>query len=1376
MASGLHLRFEGQIQPSFARAEDLLQGDKPRSAEGVGIPQPILGENVKQFVRIVACLISPLMLVMACLAQQSGLQSNAASGAKPVKYGNLPLLFVRNQGQADPGVQFFSTGAGYNVFLTSGDMVLLLKPSEVANPDALKIPAAPVAPAPQARSLATAPPSRTTLLPLTAAAAMAFKLVGASTNPTVVGENPQVTKANYFIGNDRSKWLTNIPTYGQVRYKNVYPGIDLVYYGTQHQVEYDFDVSPGADPTKIQFAVQGADTLSIDSDGNLMLTKGTGELHFQAPMVYQLSAGQRVKVPGSYAVSGSNRIGFTVNNYDSSKPLVIDPVLIYSTFLGGSSYDSARGIAVDSNGNAYVVGQTSSPNFPLATLGNLTPGSTYIFLSKLDVSGTTLLWTDYVCGTSGSDWPAGIAVDTQGNAYITGVTYSSDFPMVNAFQGSLNGSDDAFVSKVSTDGSQLMYSTYLGGSNWNQASGVTVDSTGLATVVGTTASLDFPMANAFQSTASPNQNSYYGDYGFVTKFSADGSTLVFSTYLGGSQVDVTDCWGCGPYSQISGIAVDANGNVYVTGETDTTDFPVSDGAYLSENPTTNSDGYETSFITSFTPSGGLNYSTYFGGTTYSYIAALTVDSSDAVYVTGSAPADGSFPVTNTSICNLSNANCSSAFVAKLNASGTEVIYSTFLGPNNSTQGMSIQVDPSGDAYVLANFGNQNYVLTNPIEVYNNTGGPLIDEIDPTGSTELFSTFLGGSNGTSPTSMVVDANSSIFVTGVTGSNDFPVVQSAFQGTYAGNNDVFISKITPDNDPAFTVYPSLLQFSTRTVGTTSVMQTTTIRNMGTAALNINSKTLVGDFAETDNCNSSVAAAATCALTITFTPTTPGSRFGTITFGDNAAGSPHFINLVGDGSAPLASITPTSLTFASAAVSITSAAQTVTLSNTGNATLNIGDIQISGDFAQTNNCPPALSFGSSCQFQITFTPAAGGVLTGALTLTDDAPDSPQTISLSGSGFVTTATVSPATLSFGNQNLSATSTPQVVSVTNTGGNVMDVSSVTTTGDFSQTNNCGTLTASGGACSINVTFTPTASGARTGTLVINDNAQGNPHSVTLSGVGIAGAASLSASNLTFASSSVGSTSSAQTLTITNTGNGTLSVTSVQVNGDFSQTNSCSTVAASSSCAVQVTFTPTASGSRTGTLTITSSAIGGPQMVALSGSGVDFSMPASGGTSTIQAGGTATYQFSVASVGGTFSNPVTLSCQGVPAFANCTVNPTSVTPGANGASVTVTVTTNVASSSPQSKHRAGTPGFWIIGGFGVFGIVLLGTGCGKSKRLLAGMGLALFMTLALIGCGSGSTTTTQPSKSVTPNGNYTLIVVGTSGSAQQFSSLTLVVQ
>jgi len=1318
--------------------------------------------------KVVRSLIACLLFLMPCVAQQSKPNPGSIPQVAAPDYGKLPLLFVRNQGQTDTRVQFFSNGEGYEVFLTSGEMLLALSPSQVVNPQAFA-----ATQTRNAHSPTTVRAPRQTQAP---SATMVFKLVGSKNNPEIVGEKLQTTKANYFIGNDRRKWRTNVPTYGQVRYKNVYPGIDLVYYGNQRQVEYDFDVAPGADATKIQFDIQGADNLSIDSNGDLVLKKGAGELHFLAPAVYQESQGQRTKVAGNYVVSGSNRVGFAVANHDSSKSLVIDPVLVYSTFLGGRAYDYPRGIAVDSIGNAYVVGQTNSPDFPLAALGNLNPSLNYVFLSKLDVSGTTLLWTDYVCGTSGNDWPAGVAVDPQGAAYITGIANSSDFPTVNAYQSTLKGNEDDFLSKISPDGATLVYSTYLGGSNWDQPAGIVVDSSGLATIVGTTTSTDYPVSqNAFQATASPSQYNYYGEYGFVSKLSADGSSLVFSTYLAGSQINTTYC-SCGPYSAINGVAVDPVGNIYVAGQTDTLDFPVSQGAYQATDPTTNTNNYSTSFVSSFTPSGGLNYSTYFGGSTYTYVSAITVDTTSAAYVTGYAPADGTFPVTSTSICDPNASNCNYAFVTKLNATGTGVIYSTFLGPNNNTQGQKIKVDANGDAYVLA-WANQSYSLTNPIEVFNNGGGLLIDEIDPTGSTELFSTFLGGDDGADPIDIAVDGNSAIYVTGGTSSADFPVLQSAFQGINGGQEDVFISKIAQDNASAFTVYPSLLQFSTRTVGSTSTAQTSVIRNMGSAALNISTKTLTGDFAETDDCGSMVPAAGMCTFTVTFTPSAPGSRFGTILIGDDAAGSPHFINLVGDGSSPVVSLNPTALTFASAPINSSSAAQTVTIGNTGNATLNISGIQTTGDFAQTNNCPPALGFGSSCQFQITFTPTAGGSRTGVLTLTDDAPDSPQTVSLSGSGFVTTGTVSPASLSFGNQNLNSSSAAQTITVTNSGGNVMTVFGVLTSGDFSQTNNCSSLPANGGTCSIRVTFTPTTSGSRTGNLVISDNAQGNPHSVTLTGMGIAGTANLSASSLSFAALNVGTTSGAQTLTITNSGNGPLSILSVQVNGDFSQTNNCSTVAPTSTCTVQVSFTPTSAGQRTGNLTITSSAIGSPQSVSLVGSGVDFSMPATGGTSTIKAGGTATYQFNVQSVGGTFSSKVSLACQGVPAFATCTVNPNSVTPGANGSGATVTVATKatVSASSTQANPRGFVLSFWISGGFGLFGVVLFSRSHGKSKRSLFAM-IGLALTLTLVGCGGASTSGQPTTAPGTPSGRYTLIVVGTSGSAQHFSSLTLVVQ
>ncbi len=665
---------------------------------------------------ITTLLFSSWLLATAlCSAQQPKLQPS--SKAETSNYGKLPMLFEKNQGQTDPSVKFFSNGSGYTVFLTSGQMVLSLRPSEVVNPDAFK-------PASSNSAVNTKVPAQTKPVapnsqPKPANTTMTFKLVGAKSNPDVVGENLQPTKVNYFIGNDRTKWQTNVATYGQVRYKNVYPGIDLVYYGNNRQVEYDFDVAPGADASKIQFDIQGADNLSVDSNGDLVLKKGTGELHFQAPVVYQQSKGQRTKVNGNYSVGAGNRVGFALASHDPGKSLVIDPVLSYSTFLGGRSDDGPNGIAVDSTGNALVVGQTSSPDFPLAVLGGLDPSQNRIFLSKLDVSGTTMLWIDYICGTSGNDYGQALALDAQGNVYVAGQAYSSDFPIVNAYQPSLSGNSDNFLTKVAPDGASLIYSTYLGGTSWDYASSVAVDSTGAAVIAGYTQSTDYPAVNAFQSTVAPNQYNNYGDYSFVSKFSADGASLVFSTYIAGAQTNCSYYY-CYPYSEIYGVALDPSGNVYVAGRTDTNDFPTSQGAYQMTNPDTNNYYSDTSFVASFTPSGDLNYSSYFGGTNYTEVYALDVDATGNAYLTGNAPADGSFPITSTSICDPNASSCDAAFVAKMNSTGTALIYSTFLGPDNSTEGRKIKVDADGDAYVLTNFGSSSYNFVNPIQTFTRT--------------------------------------------------------------------------------------------------------------------------------------------------------------------------------------------------------------------------------------------------------------------------------------------------------------------------------------------------------------------------------------------------------------------------------------------------------------------------------------------------------------------------------------------------------------------------------------------------------------------------------------------------------------------------------
>jgi hypothetical protein len=403
--------------------------------------------------------------------------------------------------------------------------------------------------------------------------------------------------------------------------------------------------------------------------------------------------------------------------------------------------------------------------------------------------------------------------------------------------------------------------------------------------------------------------------------------------------------------------------------------------------------------------------------------------------------------------------------------------------------------------------------------------------------------------------------------------------------------------------------------------------------------------------------------------------------------------------------------------------------------------------------------------------------------LTITSDAPDSPKTVALNGSGYVTTATISPSTLSFGNLAVGSTSSAQTVTITNTGSNTMTVSGVSASGDYSQTNTCTTLAANGGTCTISVRFAPTAAGSRSGALTILNDAQGNPHTVNLSGTGSSGAVSLSASSLTFSTRMAGTTSSAQTVTLTNTGNAALTITSIQASGDFAQTNNCTTVAASASCAVQVTFTPTSAGNRTGTLVFTDSATDSPQTVSLSGEGIDFRMSAESSGATVTAGQTATYTLNVSSSGGTFSNAVSLACSGLPAYATCSISPTSVTPGSGSATVTVSIRTTASTSSLALPHNSSTPIYatWALFSqwLGLFGVVLFGKERRQGKAawtVLLVLLLAIILVLAGCGGGLGNTTKGGGSSNGTPSGTYTVIVLGTSGSAQHFTSLTLTVQ
>jgi hypothetical protein len=409
-----------------------------------------------------------------------------AQAAVAQNYGQLPLRFEANVGQTDPQVKFLSRGPGYALFLTATEAVLSLQKAPVGGPAGVL----------GLRS-ALDPAGKPTAGDAPAAGdVVRIQLVGANPDAQAVGQQQLPGTSNYFIGNDPTKWQTDVPSYGQVVYHDVYPGVDVVYHGgSQRQLEYDFMVAPGSDPGAIRLAFHGAQTVSLDGQGNLVVHTPGGDLVEHAPALYQEVNGERQAIAGQFVLDGAQQLRFEVGTFDPGHALVIDPSLSYSTYVGGRGSDIANGIAVDGSGNAYIVGTTQSANFPTASpLQGTNAGTDDVFVTKLNARGTALVYSTYL-GGGWLDEGKGIAVDASGNAYVTGSTLSSNFPTANALQATFAGGlGDAFVTKLNATGSGLVYSTYLGGSDSDGAAGITVDSSGNAYVAGGTSSTNFPTA------------------------------------------------------------------------------------------------------------------------------------------------------------------------------------------------------------------------------------------------------------------------------------------------------------------------------------------------------------------------------------------------------------------------------------------------------------------------------------------------------------------------------------------------------------------------------------------------------------------------------------------------------------------------------------------------------------------------------------------------------------------------------------------------------------------------------------------------------------------------------------------------------------------
>ena len=1652
-------------------------------------------------VGLAACVASAVSLAQ----QRKAVKSTAApephrsaalnpGSHRASNYGRLPLSFEANQGQADPRVKFLARGSGYTLFLKGSEAEFSLQSRPKAK--ARRQEGRPQTVTTIEQPVGMRRKARRTVLKATNARRSAqaptllhVELLGTNANAPIAGVDKLPGVANYYIGNDRKKWHTGIPTYARVKYQNVYPGIDLVYYGNQQQLEYDFVVAPGADPSRIQmdFRTSGrkkerqAAIPRIDSHGDLVIETSAGEVCLHAPVVYQPAATHkqgaadpraqavgRNYVQGRFIAQPGNKIGFKVYSYDHTRPLVIDPAVVFATVVnGGTQSNNVSGMGLDASSNVYVV-------------GDIVPASGYdeTVVFGINSQGNSILYTT----TLGSTYrviPGGIAVDPSGNAYIDGVA-SVGFPTTGgAYQSTCTDQNctTPFAAKLSPSGS-IEYSTYLGPSRGN-ARAIAIDPSGDAYIAGNVSTTDLPLVNAYQSQFSelflqkldPTgsqllYSSYFGDSTiptpnpfvtglaldgsgniyllgngsvplknpleqgvgamFLAKFTPDGSNLIYSTQLGGSNIQALDT--------AAGLTVDASGDVYIIGDTLSEDFPVTMNAYRASclEEAAGDCSLRRAFVLKLDPTGtALLYSTLLGP---GWAGGVTIDSSGNAWVTGYG-ASNYFPtiqsIEQTFQKDSYSASNNPSFLVRLDPNGTPT-FSTLFGSNfSSVASTAVAVDGSGNAYIAGASGGADFPFLNPaVGDVRATGGLFIAKISPSASGPVLSlspraagpvelrdlstspltinnittssniSIYGGTCGSSLlpggacTLIWAPANPLTFGSGTitvssnapgspqafTVYNDFlpitpilfspgPEFPAQLSGTLSGTQEVTFTNLyypgpitinsiqipapsptegsegvfTQTNDcpatlPAglschinvqyqpvagadggmyntinidtsqgsYTVYlkaqrsseslePSAqsIQFGFQYVGATPLPRVITLTNTDVQAVtvggvsvsgpftqinnctgslsphsscrvsvsfvptnngsytgqltvnssgtgspstislagstqvladigvspyslsipaalgssgtgsvtltNVSSSTVAlstfsltpSDFTQTNDCNGSLAAAATCTVNVTFTPSVLGTVNGSLTINFSGQGSPQIIPLTGKGGTPL-EFTPMSLDFGQQALNLASTPQNVSLSNQSTAPVTINSINVSGDFQlASNQCPNPIQPFYNCYLQITFTPTASGAATGTLTVSASDSSTLHTVSLSGTGAVIPqVSLTPLSLLFNTQQAGTTSPPQTVALANTGDATLNISGIGASGDFAQTNNCGSSVASGSGCTINVTFTPTGGGTRNGTLSITDNAPGSPQTVSLSGAAVSPVALVSPSAMSFPSRALNTTSSPQKEALANAtaANANLTVSGIAITGDFAQTNNCvGTLMPNADCSINVTFTPTAGGTRTGTLTITDNAPDSPQIVPLSGTGAsDFVLGVNAGapsSDTVTAGNSASYSIAVAPVGG-FNQTIVLGCAGAPAGATCTAAPSSMTmDGTSLQKATVTVTTHAASLAPPGPRDGPPPpgGFpayeWWVALLWLMMMAMLALAINQRRRRVPLLAGAVLLAALAVSCGGGSSGGGGGgSIPGTPKGTYTLTVTGTSGSLQHQTTMQLTVQ
>jgi hypothetical protein len=1169
-------------------------------------------------------LIVPFVLAFTFVAgaQQAALPPGAIQAPRNVKIETreFPLAFQPNVGQSNDSTRYTAGGPGYAVSLEDARLVLnLAKAPGLAGDEQQD-------------------------------AAIEFRVIGAKEHPQIIPGQLLTGFTNYFPSAGSPQGQTNVPRYGRVDYDQLYTGTTLSFYGHARTLEYDFRLRDGADPKRIAFAIGGANSAAVDSSGALVLKAAGTQVKFLKPVAFQTAAsGQKQAVTAEYKLEESRNsdgrkewlLSFEVGKYDTSRELVIDPVLNYGQDLT-SADNSVGALAADTSGNTYITGYNSQRGF---------------YVNKYDTNGK-LVFNDVIGSGAATVYPTGIAVDSSGKIYVSGFGQTGLPTTSNALATPTTHYQIPFVAVIPAAGGAPTYLSYLGGTNgYDYTSGIAVDGSGNFYLTGYETSNNFPTTTGAYLSTFPGA-SYAA---FLAKFNPSKSgaaSLVYSTLVGAA--------GLNSYS--TGIAVDSSGDAYLS-VVSNIGYPVTTGAlnYAGQYAVSYLNG---AFVTKLNPTGtALVYSAYVGPGEANSIA---IDTSGDAYVTGSVQADD-FPVTSGAY----QTSYPGGYAAELNPAGTSLVYATFLsGPSGAFDPQSTSVQPTAiaitpgcssncAAYVSGYTSATDFPAINSLQTANPGGvyAPFVVELAGGGKGATYSTYLSGLSAgyqsiyslplpVTP-SLGVDAQGNAYMAAnVQSGGDFPTTIAVPTSlAYA-----YVAKISGAAGASIVSDPIALNFDQyigqgNAVGVSSTVTgipvPLVLRNLGSTDASISALSFspATEFSETDSCSNTIPAGGTCTLNLALNATAAGVRKATLSISSNAVVSPATVAVSGTAYATgYLQISASQVNFPDQAINSTSAVTMLTVTNIGKTLVNLQPIVLNSvrsnegngsDFQALDNCPAQLAANASCSIGVTFTPYATGLRAASFGLIGDGFGN-QTIYLYGTGIVGsnqgTVALTGTMLNFNTQLVKTTSPQQSITLTNTGTAPVSIYSVsivtqgqTGTSDFTiRSGSCYNATnvillAAQSSCSLNVVYTPTVASAETGTVTFNDSAAGSPHTVALAGSGLAATQALefTPGNFVFADQPVGVTSAAQYFYVYNTGTAPVTVDRLLVSGDFIvastncpgailKPNSAIGVAPNANCNVRVQFNPTATGARTGALTFVDTA-GGQQVLSLSGTAITAS-------------------------------------------------------------------------------------------------------------------------------------------------------------------------